>query len=223
MPDEIYYDNSATTKTREEAAKLVYEMLTECYGNPSSLHRKGFEAQKRLDKAREQVASSLGCQSSEIYFTSGGTEADNIAILGAARAQKRCGNRIVTTAFEHDAVLNTVKYLESEGWEIVRLMPDANGQITPEQVLEAVDDKTVLVSIMAVNNEIGSILPIGAISRQLRRKYPQLLIHCDAVQAYCKEPIKLGKTMDVDFLSVSFKEQFEIVLDYFPARSRTAP
>ena len=203
MPDEIYYDNSATTKTREEAAKLVYEMLTECYGNPSSLHRKGFEAQKRLDKAREQMASSLGCQSSEIYFTSGGTEADNIAILGAARAQKRRGNRIVTTAFEHDAVLNTVKYLESEGWEIVRLMPDANGQITPEQVLEAVDDKTVLVSIMAVNNEIGSILPIGAISRQLRRKYPQLLIHCDAVQAYCKEPIKLGKTMDVDFLSVS--------------------
>lgn len=203
MPDEIYYDNSATTKTREEAAKLVYEMLTECYGNPSSLHRKGFEAQKRLDKAREQVASSLGCQSSEIYFTSGGTEADNIAILGAARVQKRRGNRIVTTAFEHDAVLNTVKYLESEGWEIVRLMPDANGQITPEQVLEAVDDKTVLVSIMAVNNEIGSILPIGAISRQLRRKYPQLLIHCDAVQAYCKEPIKLGKTMDVDFLSVS--------------------
>lgn len=203
MPDEIYYDNSATTKTREEAAKLVYEMLTECYGNPSSLHRKGFEAQKRLDKAREQVASSLGCQSSEIYFTSGGTEADNIAILGAARAQKRRGNRIVTTAFEHDAVLNTVKYLESEGWEIIRLMPDANGQITPEQVLEAVDDKTVLVSIMAVNNEIGSILPIGAISRQLRRKYPQLLIHCDAVQAYCKEPIKLGKTMDVDFLSVS--------------------
>lgn len=203
MPDEIYYDNSATTRTREEAAKLVYEMLTECYGNPSSLHRKGFEAQKRLDKAREQVASSLGCQSSEIYFTSGGTEADNIAILGAARAQKRRGNRIVTTAFEHDAVLNTVKYLESEGWEIVRLMPDANGQITPEQVLEAVDDKTVLVSIMAVNNEIGSILPIGAISRQLRRKYPQLLIHCDAVQAYCKEPIKLGKTMDVDFLSVS--------------------
>lgn len=203
MPDEIYYDNSATTKTREEAAKLVYEMLTECYGNPSSLHRKGFEAQKRLDKAREQVALSLGCQSSEIYFTSGGTEADNIAILGAARAQKRRGNRIVTTAFEHDAVLNTVKYLESEGWEIIRLMPDANGQITPEQVLEAVDDKTVLVSIMAVNNEIGSILPIGAISRQLRRKYPQLLIHCDAVQAYCKEPIKLGKTMDVDFLSVS--------------------
>ncbi len=200
--DEIYYDNSATTKTREEAAKLVYEMLTECYGNPSSLHRKGFDAQKRLDAARAQVADSLGCQSSEIYFTSGGTEADNLAILGAARAQKRRGNKIVTTAFEHDAVLNTVKFLEGEGWDIVRLMPDENGQITPKQVLEAVDENTVLVSIMAVNNEIGSILPVGDISRQLHRKYPQLLIHCDAVQAYCKEPIKL-KNMDVDFLSVS--------------------
>lgn len=110
MPDEIYYDNSATTKTRKEAAELVYEMLTECYGNPSSLHRKGFEAQKRLDTARAQIADSLGCQSSEIYFTAGGTEADNLAILGAARAQKRRGNKIVTTAFEHDAVLHTVDF-----------------------------------------------------------------------------------------------------------------
>ena len=110
-------------------------MLTDYYGNPSSLHRKGFQAQKRLDTAREQIARSLGCQSSEIYFTSGGTDAYNIAILGAAHAQRRLGNRIVTTAFEHDAVLNTVKYLESEGWEIVRLTPDQNGQITAQQVL----------------------------------------------------------------------------------------
>lgn len=203
MPDEIYYDNSATTRTREEAAKLVYEMLTSCYGNPSSLHKKGFEAQKRLDHAREQIAASLGCQSSEIYFTSGGTEADNLAILGAARAQKRRGNKIVTTAIEHDAVLNTVKFLEGEGWEIVRLQPDQNGQISVQQVLDAVDDKTVLVSMMAVNNEVGSILPVGQLCKTLRRKYPQLLIHCDAVQAYCKEPIRLGKTHDVDFLSVS--------------------
>lgn len=203
MPEEIYYDNSATTQTREEAAQLVYEMLTECYGNPSSLHRKGFQAQQRLDAAREQVARSLGCQSSEIYFTSGGTDADNIAILGAARAQQRLGKRIVTTAFEHDAVLHTVKYLESEGWEVIYLTPDQNGQISPQQVLDAVDGKTVLVSMMAVNNEVGSILPVGQISRMLRRKYPQLLIHCDAVQAYCKEPLRLGKTLDVDFLSVS--------------------
>ena len=203
MSQEIYYDNSATTKTREESAKLVYEMLTECYGNPSSLHRKGFEAQKRLDTAREQIARSLHCGSDEIYFTSGGTEADDLAILGAARAQKRRGNKIVTTAIEHDAVLNTVKFLESEGWEIIRLVPNSQGQITPEQVLEAVDEKTILFSMMAVNNEIGSILPVAQISRILRKKYPNLLIHCDAVQAYCKEPIKLGKSFDVDFLSVS--------------------
>ena len=101
LPDEIYYDNSATTRTREESAKLVYEMLTDCYGNPSSLHRRGFLAQQRLDKAREQTAATLGCQSGEIYFTSGGTEADNIAILGAARAQQRMGKKIVTTAIEH--------------------------------------------------------------------------------------------------------------------------
>ena len=203
MSQEIYYDNSATTKTREESAKLVYEMLTECYGNPSSLHRKGFEAQKRMDTAREQIARSLHCQSEEIYFTSGGTEADYLAILGAARAQKRRGNKIVTTAIEHDAVLNTVKFLESEGWEIVRLTPDSNGQITPQQVMEAVDENTVLFSMMAVNNEVGSILPVAQVSRMLRKKYPELLIHCDAVQAYCKEPIKLGKNFDVDFLSVS--------------------
>lgn len=118
MTREIYYDNSATTRTREEAAKLVYEMLTDCYGNPSSLHRKGFAAQQRLEQARAQMAQALGCQSGEIYFTAGGTEADNLAILGAARAQQRAGRRIVTTAIEHDAVLNTVAFLESEGWEI---------------------------------------------------------------------------------------------------------
>ena len=106
MPDEIYYDNSATTRTREESAKLVYEMLTDCYGNPSSLHRRGFLAQQRLDKAREQTAETLGCQSGEIYFTSGGTEADNIAILGAARAQQRMGKKIVTTAIEHLSLIH---------------------------------------------------------------------------------------------------------------------
>lgn len=165
LPDEIYYDNSATTRTREESAKLVYEMLTDCYGNPSSLHRRGFLAQQRLDKAREQTAETLGCQSGEIYFTSGGTEADNIAILGAARAQQRMGKKIVTTAIEHDAVLNTVKFLEGEGWEIVRLKPDREGKITAQQVLDAVDNQTVLVSMMAVNNEVGSVLPVAQVSR----------------------------------------------------------
>jgi cysteine desulfurase len=203
LPDEIYYDNSATTRTREESAKLVYEMLTDCYGNPSSLHRRGFLAQQRLDKAREQTAATLGCQSGEIYFTSGGTEADNIAILGAARAQQRMGKKIVTTAIEHDAVLNTVKFLEREGWEIVRLKPDREGKITAQQVLDAVDNQTALVSMMAVNNEVGSVLPVAQVSRMLRKEYPRVLLHCDAVQAWCKQPLRLGKALDVDFLSVS--------------------
>ncbi|MBS6936738.1 MAG: cysteine desulfurase [Clostridium sp.] len=203
LPDEIYYDNSATTRTREESAKLVYEMLTDCYGNPSSLHRRGFLAQQRLDKAREQTAATLGCQSGEIYFTSGGTEADNIAILGAARAQQRMGKKIVTTAIEHDAVLNTVKFLEGEGWEIVRLKPDREGKITAQQVLDAVDNQTALVSMMAVNNEVGSVLPVAQVSRLLRKEYPRVLLHCDAVQAWCKQPLRLGKALDVDFLSVS--------------------
>ena len=203
LPDEIYYDNSATTRTREESAKLVYEMLTDCYGNPSSLHRRGFLAQQRLDKAREQTAETLGCQSGEIYFTSGGTEADNIAILGAARAQQRMGKKIVTTAIEHDAVLNTVKFLEGEGWEIVRLKPDREGKITAQQVLDAVDNQTALVSMMAVNNEVGSVLPVAQVSRLLRKEYPRVLLHCDAVQAWCKQPLRLGKALDVDFLSVS--------------------
>jgi len=203
LPDEIYYDNSATTRTREESAKLVYEMLTDCYGNPSSLHRRGFLAQQRLDKAREQTAATLGCQSGEIYFTSGGTEADNIAILGAARAQQRMGKKIVTTAIEHDAVLNTVKFLEGEGWEIVRLKPDREGKITAQQVLDAVDNQTVLVSMMAVNNEVGSVLPVAQVSRLLRKEYPRVLLQCDAVQAWCKQPLRLGKALDVDFLSVS--------------------
>ena len=203
LPDEIYYDNSATTRTREESAKLVYEMLTDCYGNPSSLHRRGFLAQQRLDKAREQTAATLGCQSGEIYFTSGGTEADNIAILGAARAQQRMGKKIVTTAIEHDAVLNTVKFLEGEGWEIVRLKPDREGKITAQQVLDAVNNQTALVSMMAVNNEVGSVLPVAQVSRLLRKEYPRVLLHCDAVQAWCKQPLRLGKALDVDFLSVS--------------------
>ena len=203
MTREIYYDNSATTRTREEAAKLVYEMLTDCYGNPSSLHRKGFAAQQRLEQARAQMTQALGCQPGEIYFTAGGTEADNLAILGAARAQQRAGKRIVTTAIEHDAVLNTVAFLESEGWEIVRLKPDHEGKISAQQVLDAVDSRTVLVSMMAVNNEVGSILPVGQVCRQLRKAYPRLLIHCDAVQAFGKEPLKVGKTLDVDFLTVS--------------------
>lgn len=203
MPDEIYYDNSATTRTREESAKLVYEMLTDCYGNPSSLHRRGFLAQQRLDKAREQTAATLGCQSGEIYFTSGGTEADNIAILGAARAQQRMGKKIVTTAIEHDAVLNTVKFLEGEGWEIVRLKPDREGKITAQQVLDAVDNQTALVSMMAVNNEVGSVLPVAQVSRLLRKSTRGCCCTVTRCRRGANSRCVWARQLDVDFLSVS--------------------
>lgn len=203
MEQEIYYDNSATTRVRPEAAQTVLEMMTLSYGNPSSLHRRGFEAQQKMELARRQVAQSIGCEPGCITFTSGGTEADNLAILGGCQAMKRRGNKIVTTAFEHDAVLKTVGYLETQGWQVVCLQPDSQGQITPQQVLDAVDENTVLVSVMAVNNEVGSVLPVGQIAKALHRKYPQVLIHCDAVQAWGKHPIKVGKNLDVDLLSVS--------------------
>lgn len=203
MEQEIYYDNSATTKVRKEVAELMLEIMTDCYGNPSSLHRKGFDAQQRLEKARKQIAASLSCDASCITFTSGGTEADVLAIIGGCEAMKRRGNHIITTAIEHDAVLKTCKYLETQGWNVTYLKPDILGNITVEQVLEAVNEKTVLVSIMAVNNEVGSILPISEIAKEVRRKNPNCQIHTDCVQAYCKQPLKVGKNLDVDFLSIS--------------------
>ncbi len=203
MDQEIYYDNSATTRVRDEAAQLMLEMLCQCYGNPSSLHSKGFEAQQRMEKARKQVAASLGCDPSCIYFTSGGTESDVLALLGGSEAMKRRGDHIITTAIEHDAVLHTCKHLEELGWRVTYLKPDSQGNISVEQVLEAMEDKTVLVSIMAVNNEVGSILPVGEIAKAIRRKNPNTQIHCDCVQAYGKQPLKVGKNLDVDFLTVS--------------------
>lgn len=200
----IYYDNSATTRTREEAAQIICRMLTEEYGNPSSLHRLGFSAQQKMEEARKQLADTLGCTPGELTFTSGGTESDNLAILGAAAAHRRQGNRVVTTAIEHDAVLRAMDQLEQQGWEVIRLKPDSQGNITAQQVADAVDEKTVLVSVMAVNNEVGSILPIPEICKLVRRKNPKTLLHCDAVQAFGKHPIRLKKNaFDVDMLTIS--------------------
>jgi len=203
MTQEIYYDNSATTRVRDEVAQLMLELMCKEYGNPSSLHSKGFTAQQYMDKARKQVAASLGCDPSCITFTSGGTESDVLAIIGGCEAMKRRGDHIVTTAIEHDAVLHTCKHLEELGWRVTYLKPDPTGNITVEQVLDAVEDKTVLVSIMAVNNEVGSILPIAEIAKAVRKKNPNTQIHTDCVQAYGKHPLKVGKALDVDFLTVS--------------------
>ena len=158
---EIYLDNSATTRVAEPAAQAVYEMLVHCYGNPSSLHRKGLEAENRITAARESLANLLDCDPAQITFTSGGTEANNLALLGVAEARVRKGKRIVTTAIEHSSVDAAAGRLEQLGWEVVRVKPDVAGHIDAKKVVAAVDSSTVLVSCMCVNNAVGTILPIG--------------------------------------------------------------
>lgn len=199
---EIYFDNSSTTKVCREAAEKVMEVMTENYGNPSSLHTKGFLAERELTEARAAVASALGAEPGEIYFTSGGTESNNLALFGAAEARKKRGNRIVTTMIEHPSVLNVMKRLEQDGFEVVFLKPDAFGKIAPEQVREAVTPDTVLVSIMRVNNEVGSILPVEAAAEAIAAAKAPALLHVDAVQAFGKLPLNPAK-MKADLMSVS--------------------
>lgn len=202
MIQEIYLDNSATTRVCEEAAQKALYMMTACYGNPSSLHSKGFAAEKELAAARAVIAEKFSAQPGEIYFTSGGTESDNIAILGAAHAKKRAGSRIVTTAIEHPAVLNTMAQLEKEGFEVIYVQPEADGNIPAEKFAEVIDAKTVLVSVMAVNNETGAVMPLKEIAAVIKRKKAPALFHTDAVQAFCKMPLS-PKKLGLDLISVS--------------------
>ena len=199
---EIYLDNSATTRVCPEAAEKALELMTQCYGNPSSLHALGFRAEQALSQARQSVAKLLSAQPEEITFTSGGTEANNLAIFGGAFARRHVGRRIVTTQIEHPSVLEPMAQLEKEGWEIVRLAPDAFGRISPQQIEEAITPDTALVSIMAVNNEIGSILPVEAAARVIRRNKYRTLLHVDAVQAFGKLSLTPGKT-GIDLLTAS--------------------
>lgn len=194
----IYLDNSATTQPEKAVADKIYEMLTECYGNPSSFHKIGLNANKEVRLARQSIANSLSCQPDEIYFTSGGTEANNLAIFGAIEANKRKGKRIVTTAIEHESVLESVAELEKQGYEVIRLEPDSYGNITPAQINEAVTSDTILVTMMYINNEVGSVMPIKAIKKAVMRANSPALIHVDCVQAFGKtevKPSKLGADM----------------------------
>ncbi len=199
---EIYLDNSATTKVCREAADAMMKMLTENYGNPSSLHKKGIEASKALENAREHIADALSCSKDEIYFTPSGTAANNTAIFGAVNANKRRGNRIITTSLEHPSVNECMKKLEEQGFEVIRLKPDINGAFSPAELMNAINSKTILISIMAVNNEIGTINPINQIKSALRRVNSQALIHVDAVQGFGKIPLNPAKT-GIDLMSVS--------------------
>ena len=164
----------------------MVRLLEEDYGNPSSLHRMGEQAEIYIKEARQTIAKTLKAEEKEIVFTSGGTESNNLAILGAAEANKRAGNHVITTAIEHPSVWQTVKYLEESGYRITALPVDAKGVISLDALEEALDEETILVSIMQVNNEIGTIEPIEQAAKRIRKKAPQALIHTDAIQSYGK-------------------------------------
>lgn len=199
---EHYLDNSATTKVSKAAAQKAFDIMCENYGNASSLHSLGLKAETELEGARKIISKALGCESSEIYFTSGGTEANNTAVFGAAQALKRRGNKIVTSSVEHSSVLESMKELENRGFDVIYLSPDENGIITADKISNAVDDKTILVSIMTANNETGALNDISKIRRIVTSKKSPALIHTDAVQAFGKINIKVKKT-DVDLMTIT--------------------
>ena len=199
---EVYLDNSATTKVCEPAVRAAVQVMQTDYGNAASLHRKGFEAEQHITAAKKAIAAVLGCTEQELYFTSGATESNNMSLIGAADANKRRGKKIITTAIEHASVLETAAYLERQGYEVVRLQPNADGQYTPMDFYNAVDEQTVLVSAMFVNNEIGCSLPVTDIAKAVKRKNPNTLFHTDAVQGFLKLPLKL-KNSGIDLLSAS--------------------
>lgn len=198
----VYLDNSATTKPCDECIDAVTNMLKNNWGNPSSLHNLGIDAMKEVLTARSDIADSLGVSREEIVFTSGGTEANNIAVFGAVKARKRLGNRIVTTAIEHESVLQCAQELEKQGFEVIYLQPDKYGNITKEQLLGAVNKDTILVSMMYINNEVGSIMPVDSIKRAIKKADSPALVHIDCVQAYGKTNIN-AKKLGADLITVS--------------------
>lgn len=199
---ECYLDNSATTKCFDEVIKAVEDEMKTFYGNPSSMHSKGFEAEKKIKEATKIIASTLKCDESEIIYTSGGTEADNMALIGIARAYKRQGKHIITSSIEHAAILQCAEFLKEEGYEITYLPTDEKGIVSLEELEKSIREDTILVSIMGVNNEIGTVQPIEKISSIIKKKNPSTLFHVDAVQAYGKIKI-VPKKMGIDLMSVS--------------------
>ena len=199
---EVYLDNSATTKSFEEVAELVTRIMCRDYGNPSSLHNKGMEAEQYVRQAKEIIAKNLKVNEKEIFFTSGGTEADNIALIGSAMANYRAGRHLITTRIEHPAVMQTMRYLEEQGFKVTYLPVDKNGLIRLEDLQDAVTKETILVSIMHTNNEIGALQPIAEAGNLIKKMNPNTIFHVDAVQGFGKFRI-YPKRMNVDLLSVS--------------------
>lgn len=198
----IYLDNSATTKPCAEAVAAMTQALTETWGNPSALYGFGLETARCLRTARHQVAAAMGAEPDRVFFTSGGTEADNWAFFGTVKKLGKRGKHIITTAIEHDAILNCAKELEAQGYEVTYLQPDSLGRITLEDLKAALRKDTILVSIMMVNNEVGSVMPISAMAKLTHKICPEAIFHTDAVQGFLKVPFS-AKTLGADLISVS--------------------
>ena len=197
-----YLDNAATTPVRAEAAQAAVKAMTEEWGNPSARHALGSRAAEQVKQWRSEVAAGLGCRPEEVFFTSCGSEGDNWAIRAAAELGKRKGKHIITTAIEHAAVLEPCRALEREGYEVTYLQPDRSGNITARQVKEALRPDTILVSMMLVNNELGTVLPVAQAAQLIRRLGSSALIHCDGVQGFLKVPFTPAE-LGVDLLTVS--------------------
>ena len=199
---EIYLDNSATTAVHPDVVKLMSKIMLEDYGNPSSKHNKGVQAERYLNEAKETLASILKCDKKELLFTSGGTESDNMAFIGTAMANKRRGNHIITTMIEHPAILETTVFLEKNGFEITYLPEDGTGCVSLEALKEALRPETILVSIMYANNEVSIVEPIAEAAAIVKEYNPEIVFHTDAVQAFGKFRI-IPKRENIDLMSVS--------------------
>lgn len=199
---EVYFDNSATTRCYDSVKEIVVRTMTEDFGNPSAMHLKGVEAEKYVKDSAAKLARILKVQEKEILFTSGGTESDNLALIGAAMANKRSGNHIVTTAVEHPAVSQPAMFLQEQGFEVTYLPVDSRGVVKLDALEAVLRPDTILVSVMYVNNEVGAVMPVEEISRRIREKSPKALFHVDAIQAFGKYRI-YPKKMGIDLLSVS--------------------
>lgn len=198
----IYLDNAATTKPCAEAVEAITAALTDNYGNPSSLHRAGLDAQLVVDKARKSIAKAIGCDSSGIVFTSGATESNNLALRGASAVYGKRRKRIVVSSVEHASVAETIADLGKSGFEIVRVCPNADGEFSAADFIAACDENTCLISMMAVNNETGHILPVQETFSAVKRRFPEIITHCDCVQAFMKLPVK-AKMLCADLISLS--------------------
>ena len=199
---EAYFDNSATTKVFDCVRDIVVKTMTEDYGNPSARHKKGMDAEQYVRRAASQIAKTLRVQEKEILFTSGGTESNNMALIGAAMANRRAGNHLITTRIEHASVYNPMAFLEQQGFEVTYLKVDGEGHISLKELEESIRPDTILVSVMHVNNEIGAVEPVAEIGALIHRVNPAILFHVDAIQSYGKYEIR-PKRENIDLLSVS--------------------